>query len=204
MKLMLIPALLLAGFTGPTAPIRFEADGVRVGAELVTGAAVSLKDSGALPLLVSGSVVESLSGESLAVALGEKQLALGAGLRLARTADGFRLSTHGLPFAVSAQGKTLAAGREASFKITETGFDFGALGLLDGASLAASVTTGTTAAASMQTSQDVEVSPEKTNRQGREKTMRRRYTGGDPLAGGQAASQVSTIMIARVTPSGAP
>ena len=101
MKLMLASALLLAA-VGPTAPVRFEADGVRVGSELVTGPAVSLKESGALPLLVSGSVVESLSGETLLVSLGDKQVELGAGMRLTRTEDGFRLSTHGMPFTMSA------------------------------------------------------------------------------------------------------
>src|SRR6185295_5305177 len=108
MKLMVLPAILLAAFAGPSAAVRFEADGVRVGSELVTGAAISLKESGALPLLVSGSVVESLSGESLAVSLGGKQVDLGAGLRLARTADGFKLVTHGLAFTVEASGVTLA------------------------------------------------------------------------------------------------
>ena len=61
---------------------------MRVGSELVTGAAVSLKESGATPLLVSGAAVESLSGEGLSVSLGAAQVDLGAGLRLTRTADG--------------------------------------------------------------------------------------------------------------------
>src|SRR6185295_5422086 len=136
MKLLLIPALLLATATGPSVAVRFEADGIRVGSELVTGAAMSLKESGAVPMLVSGSVVESLSGETLAVSLGGKDLSLGAGLRLSRVADGFVLSSHGMAFTVEASGKTLTADRSASFKITEKGFDFGALGSLDGAALA--------------------------------------------------------------------
>src|SRR5262245_22452123 len=104
MKLMLVAVLLLATVSAPETAVRFEADGVRVGSELVTGAAVSLKESGAAPLLVSGSVVESLSGESLTVALDGKQLQLGAGLRLARTADGYRLTTHGMRFTLAASG----------------------------------------------------------------------------------------------------
>ena len=70
MKLTLVAVLLLAVGAAPEGAVRFESDGVRVGSELVTGAAVSLKESGATPLLVSGSVVESLSGESLKVSLG--------------------------------------------------------------------------------------------------------------------------------------
>src|SRR5260221_1008866 len=136
MKLLRIPALLLA-VTGPSAPVRFEADGVRVGSDLVTGAAVSLKEAGALPLLVSGSVVESLSGEILAVDLGDKQVQLGAGLRLTRTADGYRLSTHGMPISLTAGSSTLSTDHAAAFRITEKGFDFCALGTPESATFAA-------------------------------------------------------------------
>ena len=204
MKLLLIPALLLAAVTGPSAAIRFEADGVRVGSELVTGASISLKESGALPFLVSGSVVESLTGESLAISLGEKQVALGAGLRMARTADGFRISTHGMPFSVASGGVTLAADREASFKVTEKGFDFGALGTLEGASFAASVTNASEAVAVAQAAQDSKVSPEKPSLQGREKMFRRRHGNGNPLAGGNSAGGVAQNQIPRISPSGAP
>jgi hypothetical protein len=202
MKLLLIPVLLLGAVAGPSAPVRFEADGVRVGSELVTGASIALKDAGALPLLVSGSVVESLSGESLAVALGEKQVLLGAGLRLARTADGFRISTHGMPFTVAAGGTTLPADRAVSFTITEKGFDFGALGTLEGTSFAASVTSAVAPIASVQSGQEVQISPEKTDRQGREKRYRNRYV--NPLAGNNAASKAAENQIPEVTPNGAP
>jgi hypothetical protein len=202
MKLMLIPALILA-FAGPSAAVRFEADGVRVGAELVTGASISLKESGATPLLVSGSVVESLSGESLSVSLDGKQVELGAGLRLARTAEGFRLSTHGMPFTVESAGVTLAADRAASFKITDKGFDFGALGLLDGASFATRVAAATAPAVAVEPPQQVEISPEKPVRQGRMKTIRRLYSV-DPLIPGDAAGSVAIRQIPRVTPDGAP
>ncbi|HVR86861.1 MAG TPA: hypothetical protein VMU54_21235 [Planctomycetota bacterium] len=204
MKLLLIPALVL-GALGPSAPVRFEADGVRVGSDLVTGAAVSLKEAGALPLLVSGSVVESLSGEVLSVDLGEKQIQLGAGLRLARTADGYRLSTHGMPMSLKAGDLTLTTDRAASFKITEKGFDFGVLGTLDGASFTAKVLASTAPAAAMEvaTVQDG-VSPEKPSRQGRIHYFRRVFSDGDPLNSANAASGVAIRMIPRVTPDGAP
>ena len=203
MKLLLIPALLLATVAGPTAAVRFEADGVRVGSELVTGAAVSLKESGAAPLLVSGSLVESLSGETLAVSLGEKQVALGAGLRLTRTADGFKLSTHGMPFRLESEGRTLSADRAASFKVTEKGFDFGALGTLEGSSFAAKVASGTAAVVAAEAPQEVEISPERPTRHGRTKVLRRLYST-DPLAGGNAAGSDAVRQIPRVTPDGAP
>ena len=204
MKLLLIPALLLASASGSTIAVRMESDGVRVGSDLVTGASVSLKEAGAAPLLVSGSIVESLSGETLAVALGEKQVALGAGLRLARTADGFTLSTHGMSFTVESAGKTLTADRSASFKVTEKGFDFGALGTLDGASFAAKVAGATVApAVAGSAAQDDPISPERPTRHGRTKTLRRLYSA-DPLQSGEAASSIAVRQLLRVSPEGAP
>lgn len=200
MKLMLIAVLLLATAAAPGAAVRFEADGVRVGSELVTGAAISLKESGAMPVLVSGSVVESLSVESLAVSLDGRQVLLGAGLRLARTADGYRLSTHGMPFTVEASGVSLAADRAATFKLTEKGFDFGALGALEGASVAVRVTSGT---AAVVPAQEVEISPEKPTRQGRVRVIRRLYSS-NPLDPEQAASSISVRQIPQVTPDGTP
>lgn len=202
MKLLLIPALLLAT-AGPSVAVRFEADGVRVGSELVTGAAVSLRESGALPLLVSGSVVESLSGETLAVALGDKQAQIGAGLRLARTADGFVLSTHGTAFTIEADGKSLRAERSAAFKVTEKGFDFGALGMVEAASFAAKVVVAAAPAAALTVPQDA-VSPEKAERQGLEKNRRRVFGSVDPTVAASSASSVAVRQIPRVTPDAAP
>ncbi len=204
MKLLLIPALVLATVGSP-APVRFEADGIRVGADLVTGAAVSLKDAGSLPLLVSGSVVESLSGDSLAVELDGKQLVLGAGLRLARTEGGYRLSTHGMPFTLTAGEMTLTTDRAASFKLTEKGFDFGALGTLDGVSVAAKVLAASAPAAAVEAVQQDPVSPERSNRQGRVKVFRRLFGAqADPMVISNAASPWAIRQIPRMTPDGAP
>ena len=202
MKLTLVAVLLLAVGLAPEAAVRFESDGVRVGSELVTGTAVSLKESGAAPLLVSGSVVESLSSESLTVALDGKQIVLGAGLRLARTADGYRITTHGARFTVEASGASLAADRAAAFKVTEKGFDFGALGALEGATLAVRVLAAT-AAVVAEPAQQVEISPEKPVRQGRAKAIRRLFST-DPMNTGNAANSISVRQIPRVSPDGAP
>jgi hypothetical protein len=200
MKLLLIPALLLAT-AGPA--VQFEADGVRVGSELVTGTAVSLKESGALPLLVSGSVIESLSGETLAVSLSDKQVELGAGLRLSRTADGYRLSTHGMPFTLAAGGVTLTSDHAASFKVTDKGFDFGALGMLNGSSFAAKALAAKAPAAALTAPAQDPVSPERPDRQGRARTFRRVFES-DPLNSANAAGNPAVLMIPRVTPDGAP
>lgn len=204
MKLLIIPALLLATVAGPSAAVRFESDGVRVGTELVTGALMNLKESGASPLLVSGSVVESLSGETLAVSLGEKQVGLGAGLRLSRTADGYQLSTHGMAFMVESAGGTITADQSASFKVTPTGFDFGVLGALEGSSFAARVTTPAAPVVAAQDGQQPDnISPEKPTRHGKKKEIRRVYSM-DPLAPGAAVSSVAIRQIPRVSPEGAP
>jgi hypothetical protein len=203
MKLFLIPVLVLATTAGPTIAVRMESDGVRVGTDFVTGAAVSLKEAGAMPLLVSGSMVESLSGETLAVSLGEKQVALGSGLRLARTRDGYLLTTHGTSFTVESAGRTLTADRSASFKVTEKGFDFGAVGTLEGASFAARVSGPTAPAVAAEAPQQVDISPERPTRQDRQRRLRRLYST-DPLAGGNAAGSIAVRQIPRVSPEGAP
>lgn len=200
MKLLLIPALLLAT-AGPA--VRFEADGVRVGSELVTGSAVSLKESGTLPLLVSGSVVESLSGETLSVSLGDKQIALGSGLRLARTADGYRLSTHGMPFTLVAGGVTLTSDRAAGFKVTEKGFDFGALGALEGTSFTAAVLAAKAPVVAVAVPAAAQVSPERAAQAAKPKVVRRIFET-DPLNVSNAATGAALSQIPRVTPDGAP
>jgi hypothetical protein len=134
MKLMLISVVALAFVPSPD--VRFEAGGVVVGSEMITGSGLTLRES----RLVSGSVVENLAVGALTVGLGDRQLLLEAGLRLTRTADGFQLSSHGVPFRVTAGGRTLSADRVAAFKLTDKGFDFGALGALEGLTFAARVT----------------------------------------------------------------
>jgi len=201
MKVLLIPALVLATVGSP-APVRFEADGIRVGSDLVTGPAMSLKEAGSLPLLVSGSVLESLSGEALAVDLGQKQIVLGSGLRLVRAGEGYRLSTHGMPFTLTAGQASLTADREVSFMLTEKGFNFGALGTLDGVSISANVLAASTPAVAVEAQQDP-ISPESPSRQMHANKFRRVFQG-DPMITANAVSSWSVRMIPRVTPDGSP
>jgi hypothetical protein len=115
--------------SGSAAPVRFEADGVRVGGDLVTGAALVMKGD-VSPLLVSGRAVESL-GSPVAVAPAEGlDLLLHAGVRLARAAqgEGWVLTTHGPALVLEAAGRSYTAASPVALKATEQGFDLSALG----------------------------------------------------------------------------
>ena len=196
MKLFLIPAVLLA--LAPRAEVRVEADGVRVGSELVTAPALSLKEAGARAILVSKSSVESLSA-ALAVEAGGLALTLEPGVRLSRTAEGFALSTHGPALLLVSGAATIRAEKSASFKVTEKGFDFGALGSLSGTLVAKVEPAASAPAAAPQVvpppRQDP-VSPERRALEaGQKKGFRRRTMGaGDPLVGNAAAIDKEVLL----------
>jgi hypothetical protein len=164
---VILAGLVLAGAGSAAAPLRFEADGVRVGSDLVAGPALVLKGDAA-PVLVSGSVVESL-GAPVAVSIdAERSVTLDAGVRLARTAEGWSLSTHGPDLALEVGGKTLDASRAIAFKTTANGFDLGALGAVEASALTAKVAAPkapAVAAKVVQGGQDP-TSPERARRQG--------------------------------------
>jgi hypothetical protein len=189
MKLFLIPAVLLA--LAPRAEVRLEADGIRVGSELVTAPALALKEAGARPILVSKSAVESL-GSALAVEAGGLALTLEPGVRLARAADGFVLSTHGPALLLVSGTTTLRAEKAAAFTVSEKGFDFGTLGSISGTLVAKVEPKAEPAAAAPQVvpppRQDP-VSPERRALEsGQKKGFRRRTMGaGDPMVGNSAA-----------------
>jgi len=201
MKLTLLSALLLLAV--PAADVAFEADGVRVGADLVSGKEIRLKGAGTLPVLVSRSIVENLSveGKTLTVALtGERTLLLETGVRLERTAEGFRLSTHGPAFTVEAGGSSIAAEGPAAFKVTETGFDFGTMGKLIGPSAVAKLAR-ITPQAGRPSPQD----PRKRMSGGLRGSQARLVFGNsDPAALSIFASGESLRMLDQVTPTGAP
>src|SRR5688572_14165025 len=86
-------ALLVAA--PAAAPVRYEAHGIRVGDDLISGAALQIKGIDATTLLVSASSVENL-GAAVEVALDASHaIQLQPGLRLERRADGFFLASHG-------------------------------------------------------------------------------------------------------------
>lgn len=204
MKLLLIPALLLAILPG--AAVRFESDGVRVGDEVVSEKAISLKSAGQLPILVSGSTVENLSStnQALEVAIAEKTVLLDVGIRLDRQGEGYRLSTHGPAFSVEAGGKTIAGRDAVSFKVTEKGFDFGAQGAFEGATLTAKI-------AAKALVQDPAAPPVDLSRRRRSSDqarpdglMRRVFANGDPFLWSEAADGQAVRMLLHVTPTNLP
>lgn len=205
MKLLIVPALLLLAL--PAAPVRFESDGVRVGDEVVIGKTIGLKSAGQLPILVSGSAVENLSstGRPLEIALGDKTVLLDVGIRLDRQGEGYRLATHGPAFSLGAEGKSLAAQGAATFKVTDKGFDFGALGTLEGATLSATIASK----AAVQDPPQIEPPTTFRSRTRQQSTrpeviLRRIFGSGDPLVNGEAADGHAIQMRVQVTPTGAP
>ena len=200
MKLILIPALLIAALPGTA--VRFESDGVRIGNEVVSEKAISLKSAGQLPILVSGSTVENLSSanKALEVAIADKTLLLDVGIRLDRQGEGFRLSTHGPAFSVEAGGKSITGREPVSFKVTEKGFDFGAAGTLEGASLVAKIE----AKVLIQdpAPQDPSVFRRFRSPQNRpDGMMHRVFGGGDPREWNIAAGDEAIRMLGHVTPT---
>jgi hypothetical protein len=164
MKLALSVVALLT-LAVPAAPVRYEAGGIRVGDDFVSGASLQVKGLDATTLLVSGSSVENL-GAAVDVALdADHALKLQAGLRLERSEKGFLLRSHGPALVVEAAGVALRGAAAVPFTLTPKGFDFGALGALEGASF--------TAKAEAPALQDGPiVSPER-------ELLRRRATRGD-------------------------
>ena len=190
-------ALLLAA--GSEAPVRVEADGIRVGSELVAGPALVLKGEAA-PLLVSGSVVESL-GAPVTVALdAARTLRLEAGVRLTRTAAGFTLATHGPSLQLDLAGRTLSADASLPFTLTEKGFDLGALGAFEAASLTAKPAAPTTVLEPQSRGQDA-ISPERRRRN--QANLRRRFVFvSDPTASSAGVDFFVLRELRLLSPSG--
>lgn len=191
---------LLLALVAASPDVRFEADGVRVGSELVSAKALSLKGAGALPILASGAAVENLSakGEVLNVGLSaDRSVSLATGLRLERSAGGFKLSSHGPAFVVQAAGKCLSADSPVEFKLTEKGFDFGALGALEAAGFAAALAKPAAQGAPQRPQAPSAIRP-------RNAQSLSVLWDFDPFAQGEAASSNATRQQLSVTPTGAP
>ena len=192
-------ALLLT--VGSEAPVRIEADGIRVGAELVSGPALLIKGESA-PLLVSGSVVESL-GAPVTVALdATRTLTLDAGVRLTRTAAGFALGTHGPSLLLHVAGRTIAADSALSFSLTDKGYDLGALGAFEAATLKVGLAAPAAApAVAADTRRQDPVSPARRRRTQINSNRRFVYVG-DPTVAGAAASFFVLSELSRLSPDG--
>jgi len=183
-------AALLFAAPAATSPVRYEANGLRVGAELVSGAALQLKSVDASTLLVSASAVENL-GAALDVALDATHaMNLQPGLRLERRAADFLLASHGPALVVD--GLALDAATSVAFTLTAKGFDFGAHGTLEGASFTARVA-----------QQDGVISPERRLAQGRLNRANVRHNvfrGGNPFVPGAGADRQVFSNLAPISP----
>lgn len=143
MKLVIGALAALLMVPAAAAPVRYEAEGIRVGGDLVAGPQLLLKSVDASTLLVSGSAVENI-GAPVAVALdASHDVVLQTGLRLVRRADGFLLSSHGPAILLDVAGRTLQAASSLAFKVTAAGFDFGALGAVEATTFSASASAST-------------------------------------------------------------
>lgn len=203
MKHVAVLSALLFG-AAPGSPVRFEEGGVRVGDVLVTGKAIALREAGAAPVLVSGSLVESLSAAApvrVSVAPGREVL-LEAGVRLERAAEGFRLGTHGAALELEAAGATLSPDGPLAFRVGEGGFDFGALGRLDVPSVTARVRAATPAAPAPQAGPP-QVGPRRYLAL-RTSQLRLVFGASDPVTLANFASGPSLQQLSQVTPTGAP
>lgn len=207
MKLILIPALILAVLPGPA--VRFESDGIRLGDEVVTEKTISLKSVGQLPVLVSGSAIENLSAANkiLEVAVADKTLLLEVGIRLERQGESYRLSTHGAPISIDGSAGSISAAEAISFKVTDKGFDFGKEGVLAGKSLTAKVASSNAAVQGAPPPAQDPVVTRRTARSQQTRSdliLRRTFGNGDPTVLGEAAESQSIRMRAHVTPTNLP
>ncbi|HXG60988.1 MAG TPA: hypothetical protein VNO22_06430 [Planctomycetota bacterium] len=194
-----LSALLLAA--APESSVRFEEGGVRVGDLLVTGKAIGLREAGAAPVLVSGTLVESLSAAApvrVSVAPGREVL-LEAGVRLERAAEGFRLATHGAALEIEAAGTVLSPEGAAAFRVGDGGFDFGALGRLD----VPAVTARVRATAPSTPQAGPQVGPRRYLAM-RTPQQRLVFGNADPVTLANFASGPSLQQLIQVTPTGAP
>ncbi|HEX7900642.1 MAG TPA: hypothetical protein VF950_22960 [Planctomycetota bacterium] len=194
MKLAIAAAFAALLAAAPAAaPVRYETHGIRVGDDLISGAALQLKAVDATTLLVSASAVENL-GAAVRVDLDASHAVnLQPGLRLERRADGFTLASHGP--ALEAAGLALNGATSVAFTLTAKGFDFGPLGALEGASF-----TVTAAPA-----QDGIISPERRAAQmrgSRAAQKNRVFRGHSPLVPGAGADREILASLVEVSATG--
>lgn len=196
MKLACGALLLLLTVPPAAAPaVRYEAQGIRVGAELVVGAPLALKTVDASTLLVSGAAVENL-GAPLAVALdAAHQLTLEPGLRVVRQDAGFLLSTHGTSMVLDAAGRALQAGASVAFTLTPAGFEFAGLGAVDTLSFAARTA---------RAQDDPAVSPERRLTNRNVIHLRRVFAGGSPFVGSAGSDRDVLVGLSQLSLDGSP
>ena len=198
--LLLAPLAFLAA--GPA--IRFEGEGLRIGAALIEGEALELRSDGSAAFLASASTIEPLAA-SLALELAPgRQFLLEPGLRVAREKEGFRCSSHGnRKIRFASEGESILASSPVHVTATAEGWTIGDRQLL-----------GTELRAGLQAQDDVDSNLERMKAPAEKlrevaipKLSERRvrvFSWISPLFGGEAAQSRAVRTIFRVSPSGAP
>ncbi len=198
MKLLCGALLALLAVPPTPSAVRYEAQGIRVGSELVVGAALALKTVDASTLLVSGAAVENLGAPLLVALDATHTLTLEPGLRVARQDAGFLLSTHGTSILLDPAGRALQAGASVAFTLTSTGFEFAGLGALDSLSFAAR---------SAPAPQDGTVSPERRTSSAFQRAANRRrrvFAGGSPFVSSAFADRDVLVGLVQLSLDGSP
>ena len=197
MKLACAAFLVLLAVPSKAAPVRYEAQGIRVGADLVVGTALSLKTFDAGTLLVSGAAVENL-GAPVSIALDAvHDLKLEPGLRIVREDAGFVLSTHGTSMILDAAGRALQAGASLAFTLTPEGFDFAGLGKVEALSF-----TARSGVSPAEPQDRGLVSPERRSTQRVRFLLRRVFSAGSPLVGSSFADRHVLVTLSQLSLDG--
>lgn len=168
MKLLGFSALCFA-LWGAGASVEFEADGVKVGDLHVTGAVLSLKDTAAGAVLVSGSVVEPLAGAVTVSLAPGREIVVEPGVRVERVKDSFLLTTHGRR---TVRVGELALEAPVALKVTAGGWDVAGKAL-EGATLKVSLASE---AAAPPASPEITPQDTATRRYGQDRATRRYRT----------------------------
>ena len=203
MKLLAVVAL--AALLAPRPDVRFEAEGLRVEGDLVSGRALEVKNAGSAVLLASGSAVEALTSTVEIGLAADRTLALDPGIRVSRTGEGYRFSSHRTgPLRFSAGAETFSLDTPVAVSVTAEGWRIGDRAVA-----------GRALQAGLQNQDDAEKNLDKmmkskdkmqTTPAGVPKlsTRTQRLFIGNPLMAADGASSVTVRQIGRVTPDGAP
>ena len=199
------PVLPLTRATEDSPVVRFEKDGVRIGAAWIQGPVLGLMSTGTASLLASGTSIEALT-TTLDVKLApERRLTLEPGLRVTRVETGYRFSTH--------QGRKIHFKTGAACLVSESPAAVAVT--VEGWTIADQKIAGAELRAGIQNQQD----DSDTNLQRMKEASQRMNTdpgpapstrmtlifqGGNPLIQSEAASSVILRIITQISPTGGP
>ena len=203
MKLIALASLLALA----AAPVRFEAEGVRIGDTLVQGTVLELKGTETGALLASGSSVEPLTA-ALEIQVAEgRMLVLEPGLRATRADGGLTLaSPAGRSIRFEAGDREIELASPAKVGVSDKGWTIGAE-TLEAASLRAVLKQDDAdknlQKMRQQSQRSRQVAPRKgPSRQGGGGGMRRVFVGGDPIVSSEATDPQTLRVVGQLTPGG--